>query len=90
MSKPVYLEPRSAAVLAHMLAGEGSVTAAEIGRDSGFYPHATPAELGGARPLPGAPIAPAWPSRRAPTGPVRHHSAVASRSRCSAPSSPEN
>ncbi|KGT79309.1 hypothetical protein ABIF65_003839 [Bradyrhizobium japonicum] len=56
MSKPVYLEPRSAAVLAHMVAYDRPVTAAEIGRDSGLHPRGTPqtwAELGRslARPL---------------------------------------
>lgn len=49
MTRPTYLEPRSAAVLAHMVAADGPVTAAEIGRDSGLYPRGTPeswAELG--------------------------------------------
>lgn len=49
MTKPAYLEPRSAAVLAHMVAADGPVTATDIGRNSGLYPNGHPqtwAELG--------------------------------------------
>ncbi|OKO87572.1 hypothetical protein AC629_13610 [Bradyrhizobium sp. NAS80.1] len=47
--KPVCLEPRSAAVLARMVAADRPVSAMEIGRDSGLYPNGTSqtwAELG--------------------------------------------
>ncbi|MCK1577734.1 hypothetical protein [Bradyrhizobium sp. 174] len=56
MNKPTYLQPQSAAVLAHMVAADGPVTAMEIGRQSGLRPRGTRqtwAELGRwlARPL---------------------------------------
>lgn len=49
MNKPTYLQPQSAAVLAHMVSADGPVTAMEIGRQSGLRPRGTRqtwAELG--------------------------------------------
>jgi hypothetical protein len=90
MTKPAFLEPRSAAVLAHMVAVDRPVTAGEIGRDSGLYPRGTPqiwTELGRS-------LASRCSSTASPSSPAgcrsasRSRSAAASRSRSSASSPP--